>query len=296
MQGMLPDQTHFLVSGIPSRHYFSRAILEDLAGEESAPPQILLPAKATKALGLLLDDYAKKKDPAADPAAIRQQALADLLPGKKLYIDSNIPPGKGLGSSSTDILSVLALVNGYLGAGYSTEDLYSMAAAVEPTDPCLSDGILLFRQQAGKTGEQLFLPPLDIVYFDAWPGHTIDTLELPRRYSPSRCRDFAALLRDFLLAARDNDYAALFHCVTQSALYNQDILALPHFDLYRQFAAEQDAGLVLAHSGTILGFITPADRTSHLLPKVQRLAQLHGGALPRTETWDPHKLSYHCNE
>ncbi len=128
IQGILPDASAFLVSGLPSRLFFSEAILE----EEEGSTHTALPPKAGQALARFLKQYA--------PAAVTNLSIR---------LHSNIPPGKGLSSSSADILGVLSLANDYLEAGCTTEDLYCIAAGVEPTDPCLSEDIVLFRQHTG---------------------------------------------------------------------------------------------------------------------------------------------------
>jgi len=282
IQGMLPDQTHFLVSGLPSRLFFSEAILED------APfSSIDLPPKALLALHLLLRTYAGR------PGVSGEELVTDLLREKKLSIHSNIPPGKGLSSSSTDLLSVLFLVNEYLHAGLGTGELYKLAVEIEPTDPCLSDEVLLFYQREGRVARSFSLPPLSIVYFDPMPGTGINTLDLERKYDAGQRIAFEGLLRRWDQAVAEKDLSTLLSCVTQSAVYNQAILALPHFDRCLQVALKHQAGLTVAHSGTIVGFITGSPATKALLSDVQELAnpdRTTGASLETrvySETWDP---------
>ncbi|HXO77584.1 MAG TPA: hypothetical protein VN824_20165, partial [Puia sp.] len=98
MQGFLPDGSGFLVSGLPSRIFFSEVVLTPGAGD---PGEVgLLPAKSRLALEKFRALY---KTDGAGLFSVRLQ--------------SNIPPGKGLSSSSADILSVLFVVNDYLQTG-----------------------------------------------------------------------------------------------------------------------------------------------------------------------------------
>jgi L-threonine kinase len=239
MQGFLSDGSGFLVSGLPSRLFYSEAVLVPTMPPETSIPQPGLPAKTQRALALFLRDHCR--DGRAAKLSIR--------------LSSNIPPGKGLSSSSTDILCVLHVFNDYLGAGCSTADLYRIAAAVEPTDPCFTGEILVFRQNTGIVDSCVSLPPMEIVYFDTEPSITVETSAVQRVYTPGAGRFYNWLLQKFLRAAAIHDYTALFDAITCSAEYNQTMLTLPRFDQWLRLAAEVRAGLMIAHSGTIAGLL-----------------------------------------
>lgn len=271
MQGMLPNQSHFMVSGIPSRQFFTEAVLE-----EAPATTILLPEKALQALHLLLRTYTGN------------EVLAEtLLKGKKITIHSNIPRGKGLSSSSADILSVLYVVNDFLRAGFGINELYAIAAQVEPTDPCLSDDILLFRQREGRVDRSLVLPALAVVYFDCMPEQQVPTLEIKRNYNNRQVIAFEHLLNRFMVAAHQQDYTGLLDCITQSAICNQAIISLPHFDQCLQLAAAQRAGTMVAHSGTIVGFVTTPHQREGLLQEVKQLATRYPATTVYDEIWHP---------
>jgi L-threonine kinase len=250
MQGLLPDASGFLVSGLPSRLFFSEAVL-DTDGEATALPPgreaIVLPPKTQKALDLFMQTFS---------------GGAALAGSVRLY--SNTPPGKGLSSSSTDILSVLFVVNDYLQAGCAPEDLYRIAAAIEPTDPCLSDDIVVFRQHAGIVDSYITLPPMTVLYFDAEPGRQIETLDVQRTWTPGTGKFYDWLLGRFLRAAKEGDYDTLFDSITYSAEYNQTIVSLARWDDYLQLARATQSGLMVAHSGTIVGFLTRPQQAAEL--------------------------------
>ena len=269
LQGILPDGSHFLVSGLPSRHFFSEAIIEDAAvratpADAAMPMTVDLPPKASQALYAFLAAHGKRKE----------------LSGKAIRLHSNIPPGKGLSSSSTDILSVLSVVNDHLQTGLSEAGLYALAATIEPTDPCLSDDIVLFRQHKGITDCRISLPPVSMIWFDGAPGRKVDTVGFERSYDADAAARFASLLDGFMAAAEQGDYTGLFDGITQSALYNQAILPLPDFDDYHRLAIRTGAGLMVAHSGTIIGLLTRPGEYNALLPAV---VSMTAGRLLQTE-------------
>ena len=251
MQGVLPDRSSFLVSGLPSSTLCSEAILDD------GPDDDVLPPKVCKALSFFLP-----------PEDHRMKRLA----GKSLRLRSNIPWGKGLSSSSADVLSVLYVVNDYLRTGFTPEDLYRIAAQVEPTDPCLSSDVVLFKQDTGVAERSIPLPPLTLLYFDAAPDREVSTLDLVRPYADDAPWFFDGLLRRFLHRAAEKDYAGIFDCITGSAVYNQAIVRLPRFHEYHALALDAQAGLMVAHSGTIIGLLARPGQTDALYEKLQRMA------------------------
>jgi uncharacterized protein involved in propanediol utilization len=269
IQGILPDRSSFMVSGFASSTLYAEATLED--GPDSHP----LPPKARQALSLFLQAHSQRISGSSVPAGTFPLATTSPLAGKSIRLSSNIPPGKGLSSSSADVLSVLYVVNDYLAAGFTSEELYRIAARVEPTDPCLSQDIVLFKQQAGITEGSIPLPPLTLLYFDAAPERQVDTLDLQRLYSTDAPRFFETLLRTFLSSAAQSDYTGILNCITQSAIYNQAILALPGFNACLELAIGAGAGLMVAHSGTIIGLISQPEKAAGILPQLEALSNRH---------------------
>lgn len=242
MQGVLTDASAFLVAGLPSRQFFSEAVLRRTRPGEVASA---LPPKAMEAL------------------AVMERQLGLRLPEEvQIELSSNIPWGKGLSSSSTDVLSVLSVVNTFLGARLEAEALYRIAVEIEPTDPCLSDDIPIFYQHTGCSGGTVDLPPVSLVYFDTAPGNTVDTLAMRRQWPAGAGEFFSWLLLRLVAAAVSEDYTQLFQSITYSAEYNQLTLPLPGFaDLYR-LAEGLGAGLMVAHSGTIAGLLVRPEQAT----------------------------------
>ena len=90
IQGVLPDRSSFLVSGLPSTTLYSEAILGDGPGDGSLEMgDDALPPKVRKALSLFLP-----------PEDHRMKRLA----GKALRLRSNIPWGKGLSSDRKSVV------------------------------------------------------------------------------------------------------------------------------------------------------------------------------------------------
>ena len=283
MQGVLPDASAFLVSGLLSRRWFSEATVgraseaEGCDGGGRAPNKLggVLPPKAREALDILLGGKG-------------------LPAGVSIGLRSNIPWGKGLASSSADVLSVLSVVNDYLEVGLEPEELYRIAARVEPTDPCLSDDIVVFHQHSGQRGQEIFLPPVSLLYFDAAPERCIETLGVRRHWPRGAGAFFAWLLQRLISAAEQGDYALLFDSITYSAEYNQMVLPLPGFDEYRRLAGEVGAGLMVAHSGTVAGLLVAPEQEAVLVPKLQALMRSRGDMPIYREQYSSSYPRYEC--
>ena len=290
MQGVLPDASAFLVSGLASRRWYSEAVLEEGVmgpgtqaagkGGERTGPGNGDGSSPTRAMRTTGNAGGLTTEPMALPPKAGE-ALAILLRERGLSLPadvtirlySNIPRGKGLSSSSADVLSVLLAANNYLEMGLCADDLYRIAAKVEPTDPCLSDEIVLFHQHSGRKGAVIDLPPVSLLYFDAAPERRIDTLEIRRHWPRGAGEFFGWLLQRLMRAAAERDYELLFDSITYSAEYNQTMLPLPGFGDYRRLAAEAGAGLMVAHSGTIAGLLVPPEKEAAVLPRLEALVQ-----------------------
>ena len=287
MQGVLPDASAFLVGGLPSRSWYSEALLRS---GNTVEPEPSGGATITRQATL----YASLPPKTRSALNLLERQVGLRLPEEvRIELRSNIPWGKGLSSSSTDILSVLCVANAFLRTQLSPGDLYRIAAQVEPTDPCLCDDISVFYQHTGCRGATVDLPPVTLLYFDAAPGTSVDTLAMPDNRHPGAGRFFSWLLRRLIKAAADADYEQLFDAITYSAEYNQQLLLLPGFaELYR-LAEESHAGLMVAHSGTVAGLLTTPDRAAELLPRVEALAKNRQGRPEPTVYLEHYNSPYH---
>ncbi|MES2731260.1 MAG: hypothetical protein V4714_05910 [Bacteroidota bacterium] len=261
----------FLVSGCSSQHFYSTATLSN-----SIEPQLDLPPKAAQAFTLFLQKHAS--------LAFRQEAVFPLaacqaaeLQGLSLSVQSNIPPGKGLSSSSADVLSVLVVLNTYFQQPFDESKLYQLAALIEPTDPCLSINTVLFDQSQGRIMQSIPMPPLGVIYFDSMPAVQVDTirLSLVRNYSNTDQIIFGSLLTDFIQAAEKGNYPALFNSMSASAMRNQSYLPLPGFAHWLAFAQKHQAGVFIAHSGTILGLAVEKNRLETMQPLAADFIRQH---------------------
>jgi L-threonine kinase len=221
--------------------------------------------------------------------------------GGTLIIDSDLPVGKGLASSSADLVATARAVGPVLGLQTSPQAIESWLRPIEPTDGVMYPGVIVFEHRKVRAVSELgVLPPLTVVAVDE--GGQVDTVAFnrrPRRYSSMQRREYARLLEELTRAVRTGDLAALGTVATRSAMLNQRLLPKRHLEAMLAISSAAGAlGVVCAHSGTMLGILLSDDAPGHAerLRKVTQACQAVAGtgaepvwlfrsfALDRTET------------
>jgi L-threonine kinase len=180
-------------------------------------------------------------------------------PGGRLRIVSNVPRGRGYGSSTADIGATLYALGQALGQTLALEQIAGLAVEVEPSDSSIFPGLALFDHRSGRFHEELGpAPPLAVVVID--PGGEVDTLafnQIDHRRTLARLagqhREAFNLLCQGL---REGDWRAMGEAASLSARAHQAVLPNPLLESALVLAREVGAlGLCRAHSGTLLGLL-----------------------------------------
>lgn len=159
-------------------------------------------------------------------------------------LNSELPSGKGMASSSADIAAVAQAVALSLGKNFSPAELGKLCAAIEPTDGIFYKGVVAMNPLTGQLVKKFSAPEKFLIaIFDY--GGTVDTLTFNRR-------------GDFQIPALDD--VIDFALTEKSALSNQMIL--PKRGLHELMIFAKGLGAVavnVAHSGTVAGIFFRAD-------------------------------------
>lgn len=205
--------------------------------------------------GLLVSPPGKTK-----AAALAAALLAELgWPGDaSLALRSSIPEGKGLASSSADLVATARAVMAVTGAQVAPARLGELLTAIEPTDGVLHDGIVAFDHRRGRLLRTLgHLPGLQIVAVDQ--GGAVDTLAFNRGapgYGAAERRHYARLLSKLCRAVHVGDVVAVGAISTESAALNQSRMPNRNFAGLRRICQTVGGlGLVACHSGTMIGIV-----------------------------------------
>ena len=161
-----------------------------------------------------------------------------------ITLESKLPIGKGMASSSADIAAVGKAAALALGSDLTAEEIAALATAIEPTDGVFYDGIVAMNPLSGQVLSRLDLhSEYKIAIFDF--GGEVDTLDFERQSNLNITK---------LPSTFDLDMA------TQSALANQKVLCKPQLEDIIHFAKSMGAlGVTNAHTGTVIGVVFDED-------------------------------------
>lgn len=249
LQGVLPEaDRHFLVT-FPIDGW-SRAAFRYVP---DVPAVEVRPAHKTKAGRL----------------AARVLRAHGISGGGVLELDSTLPEGKGLASSSADLVATARAVADAIGVDLAAAGIEHLLRDLEPSDGVMYPGIVSFHHREVRLRERLgFLPPLTIVAHDS--GGMVDTVRFNQSAAlPSMRvrREYEALLGDMASAVRVGDLTAVGEISTRSAELHVQRHPRTDFAPMRRLCRQLGGlGLVIAHSGTYLGILLRerSDETARL--------------------------------
>jgi uncharacterized protein involved in propanediol utilization len=214
--------------------------------------------------------------------------------GGYVEIDSTIPRGVGMGSSTADVTATIRAIAHYHRASPTAEDIGALAVRVEQASDStmIDDRVVLFGHRDGVVIETLGvrLPPMIVVGCVADPDRGgVDTLTLPQAaYGGTEIAWLRALRDELRLAVRTRDVARLGRVATASARLNQRRLPKPAFDFLLDLARRCGAcGVQVAHSGTVAGVIFDPRRPGADAGVARCLTGLRDAGLPTTTIIGP---------
>ncbi|MFI7099625.1 kinase [Streptomyces sp. NPDC050161] len=236
----------------------------------------------------------------------KSQALAQrILRGRRidsggvLTLASTLPEGKGLASSSADLVATAHAVGDCLGLRFTESEIEALLREVEPSDGVMYRGIVAFYHREVQLKERLgFLPPLTIVAHDI--GGMVDTVLFNRSPKPFDAADrkkYSKLLDRLREAVSCGDLETVGEISTHSAHMNSKIMARAYFDDILRICHEVEGlGLVLAHSGTNLGILLRDDISDHAdrLSHARKSCEALPGVVSLYRSMGPH--SYDADE
>jgi uncharacterized protein involved in propanediol utilization len=216
-------------------------------------------------------------------AELTLEAVGRGRTGGDLAIDSNIPIGRGMGSSTADVLASIEAVLDCLGFEAPCDNVMQIAVAAETAcdSTLFKQQAVLFAHREGIVLESFrkALPPINFISIDTTPETTVDTLEFePARYAQHEIETFRPIRSLLRRAINNADVALLGRVATASAHINERFLPKPRLDEIETIGARFGAvGIQVAHSGTVVGLMF-----SKLDEKAPQSIERAAGALRRS--------------
>jgi L-threonine kinase len=183
--------------------------------------------------------------------------------GGVLTIESQLPEGKGLASSTADLVAAARAVGNALGIDMPPRRIEGYLSRIEPTDGVLYAGIVAYyHRRVALRGILGSLPPMTVVGMDE--GGAVDTVafnRIPKPFSPADHREYERLLERMSTAVGSADLRSVGDVATRSARMNQVLHPKRTLDTVVDICRDVGGlGVVAAHSGTSLGvLLDPAD-------------------------------------
>lgn len=218
--------------------------------------------------------------------------------GVEIRVASDLARGKGMASSTADIVASIVATHKLFGCEPSLETITKIALSIEPTDGTYFSGIVAFDHRQGRMYEAVGpAPPVEIVVLE--PPHAVDTVRFNRDKHERGSMNEMLIKEAFEMAAegiRGPDIRLLGEAATLSAQLNQSILKKEELDdVVRVCRQKGGAGVNIAHSGTVMGMMAEMgfgqrlfDRVAHYVPRTWNaylVRMVDGG--PRCEDIDP---------
>jgi uncharacterized protein involved in propanediol utilization len=225
----------------------------------SSPFRTLTSVESAGSLSVVINPEAPT-DSAKVQKAIKE--LASSYQGRadssyRITIIGSPPRGKGLGSSSIDIASVLLAIKELHGWVISAAELFKVMCRVERSDYLFDPELIVAANPSdGSCAIVAPAPKCLVLAWDTEPGTVVDTqsvmhLDLARR-------SFSEEYQELFSMIQSGETEGLLGAATRSAELNNRLLPKIGFSAAQKLAHElQNVGLIAAHTGTILGFALP---------------------------------------
>ncbi|WAM00477.1 kinase [Streptomyces sp. Je 1-369] len=246
LQGVLPEEGGDFLVTLPVARWTMATFRQGSASGELE----VRPAHKTKALRLARM--------IAEPAHARRPGRP---PGGVLTVSSVIPEGKGLASSSADLVATARAVGRALGVPMPPARIERLLARIEPTDGVLYPAIVAYHHRSVRLRAVLgSLPAMAVVGIDE--GGSVDTVDfnrIPKPFTTADRHAYADLLERLTVAVRGHDLAEVGRIATRSALMNQTLRHKASLEPMREICREVGGlGVAVGHSGTTSGILLDA--------------------------------------
>ncbi|TYS71053.1 kinase [Sutcliffiella horikoshii] len=176
----------------------------------------------------------------------------------KLIIQSNLPMGKGLASSSADLVATARAIQSAYDFELPIKLLQKFLKEIEPTDGVMYSGIVSFYHREVQIKEMFgSIPPLTIVAIDE--GGEVNTINYNNEKKPINFKDkleYTQLNNKLKIAIQEQDVRAIGKVATRSAIMNQKRLEKRSLNHFLQISEQFNTlGITVAHSGTFIGLM-----------------------------------------
>jgi len=189
-------------------------------------------------------------------------------------MESPAPVGKGLATSTADMVAALSAAGRAVGHELSPEELSRLVLSVEPSDGVMFPGVVYYEHRGGevktlaeRVDQDVFITVIDF-------GGTVDTLHFNRRkgldeFNEGKASEVSKALEAVTVGLQGNNWYRVGEGATRSAFANQDIHCKEGLEeLWEKVRYLPVYGIVTAHSGTVAGVLHPKEQEEVISEKI----------------------------
>lgn len=177
-----------------------------------------------------------------------------------LNINSKIPVGKGMASSTADIGATIKATLSLIDKDLSSEEISKLATEIEPTDSIFIDKNSIFNPLNGTVIKYLGnLTNAKVVILE--PNKVLDTMKIRLRqdYNKLKVENKEVIKKSFALleeGLKKNHLSLVGEACTLSSLANENIEKKEYLNEIIKISKKYGAyGVNIAHSGTVVGIL-----------------------------------------
>ncbi|NJJ35999.1 cobalamin biosynthesis protein [Clostridioides difficile] len=177
-----------------------------------------------------------------------------------LNIDSKIPVGKGMASSTADIGATIKATLSLIDKDLSSEEICKLAAEIEPTDSIFIDKNSIFNPLSGNVIKYLGnLTNAKVIILE--PNKMLDTMKIRLRkdYNTLKIENREIIKRSFAIleeGLKSDNLSLVGEACTLSSLANENIEKKEYLSEIIKISKKCGAyGVNIAHSGTVIGIL-----------------------------------------
>ena len=216
--------------------------------------------------------------------------LLGLGSGLRLRVElaREMPIGKGLSSSTADMLAVVRACQALFSVQLSDTCISRLFARIEPHDALHYPTSVAYNHRRGRLLARFdYTPDFQIVAVDAGGEVCTEAYNGSLDFCPGLRAEYDLLYRDAVSAFAARDDAAIARCALRSTRLHVERTGNPFLRRLLALAGCLDVlGLVATHSGTCGGFLLSGHAAEDVLAGVEA-AVAHRGAVFRTRTLSP---------
>ena len=199
---------------------------------------------------------------------------------------SELATGKGMSSSTADIVSTIRCLDKINGRVTDEQSVSKILKGIERSDSVFMNSYALYlsdRQQTVRTFRSR--PQLHCYYIDEGGRiETESTYELLLMHYRKKLHQYNLNLDSTIKAFDKRDYKKLTECATQSAILSQDVLPKRNLDSFLNYKEHFKAdGVFVAHTGTLIGYLYARNPLETMVADVAAFARSLGHQIQYTQ-------------